>query len=408
MKFLHSFPGVTLAIAALTTATRLPISEVALYNDGQQPLTNVVTKKLDLTQDLVGLHKNLTQIESMSGHEGSVGKWLESSLKSQGYTVELQEVGKDRWNVLAWPGDKRDARLLITSHIDTVPPFIPYASHTHKSTTTIYGRGSVDAKGSVAAMIIAANSLLSSVEITPNDFAFLFVVGEEVSGDGMRAANSLNLSPKRVIFGEPTEAKLASGHKGILLFKLRVHGKAAHSGYPWLGRSANAVLAKALAALLELEKKLPSSEHYGVTTVNIGKVQGGVAANVVAEAAEAQVAIRIAAGTPEEIKKAVQDTVESVAKEFKDGKDDKVVDIEFSAGYGPVPIDADVPGFESMVVNYGTDIPNFNLTVKDQKRYLYGPGSILVAHSDHEALTLDELELAVKDYKRLILHCLQT
>ncbi|KAF2156774.1 Zn-dependent exopeptidase [Myriangium duriaei CBS 260.36] len=408
MKLSTSLLSVSLAFADISTATRLSGDVVAQYDSNQQILANVYAKKLDLTQDLVGLHKNLTDIESVTGHEGPVGKWLESSLKSQGYNVELQEVDKDRYNVLAWPGDKRDPRLLISSHIDTVPPFIPYDSHTNKSTTTISGRGSVDAKGSVAAMIIAANSLLNSVEITPNDFAFLFVVGEEAFGDGMRAANDLNLSPKQVIFGEPTEGKLASGHKGILGVKLSIHGKAAHSGYPWLGRSANAVLANALVALLELEKELPSSEHYGVTTINIGKVQGGVAANVVAASAEANLAIRIAAGTPDDIKKAVLEKLDKVAKNFKDGKDDKVYDVEFSQGYGPVPIDADVPGFESMVVNYGTDIPNFDLTVKGQKRYLYGPGSILVAHSDHEALTLDELELAVKDYKRLILHCLQT
>ena len=79
-------------------------------------------KHLDLTHDLFGFHKNLTQIESITGNEKEVGEWLTASLESQGYKVEQQAVSKDpiRFNVLAWPGEKRDADILISSHIDTV------------------------------------------------------------------------------------------------------------------------------------------------------------------------------------------------------------------------------------------------------------------------------------------------
>ncbi|TKX25161.1 putative carboxypeptidase [Elsinoe australis] len=406
MKLSILTPAVALGAGLIAQAAHLP-TQHALQYDAQLPLPHILASSR--TSDLVGLHKNLTDIESISGNELKVGKWLQKSLKEQGYHTELQEVTKDRFNVLAWPGDKRDARLLITSHIDTVPPYIPYNSTGTKASTTISGRGSVDAKGSVAAMIIAANSLLNSVEVTPNDFAFLFVVGEETHGDGMRAANKLNLSPKAIIFGEPTEGKLASGHKGITVFNLKARGKAAHSGYPWLGRSANQIMTRALNALLDLEKDFPKSERFGVTTLNIGQVEGGVAANVVAETATAKVAIRIAAGEPDEIQEMVVRAVEDATKDFRDERGNKVLDIDFlGVGYGPVPLDTDVQGFESMPVNYGTDVPNLKSTVKGQKRYLYGPGSIQVAHSDHEALTLADLELAVKDYKKLILHCLQT
>ena len=79
-------------------------------------------KHLDLTHDLFAFHKNLTQIESISGNEKEVGEWLANSLTSQGYHVEKQVVAKDplRFNVLAWPGSNRDAEVLISSHIDTV------------------------------------------------------------------------------------------------------------------------------------------------------------------------------------------------------------------------------------------------------------------------------------------------
>lgn len=200
----------------------------------QQPLDSSFASasgnKHSLTHDLIGLHRNLTSIESISGNELEIGKWLANAFAEQGYSTELQKVAKDRYNVLAWPGKNRNAHTLITSHIDTVPPFYPYKIHSNDSETVISGRGSVDAKASVAAQIIATNKLISEKKINPDDVTLLYVVGEEVGGDGMRTANALELSPKTIIFGEPTEGKLAAGHKGMLGFYVRAYGKAAHSG----------------------------------------------------------------------------------------------------------------------------------------------------------------------------------
>ncbi|KAK5693685.1 hypothetical protein LTR97_010254 [Elasticomyces elasticus] len=375
---------------------------------GQQEPLRAETKHLTLTHDLIGLHRNLTSIESITGNEKAVGDFLVSSFKSWGFSVEKQYVEEkpDRFNVLAWPGKQKEhAKVLVSSHIDTVPPFYPYKHHKD----VISGRGSVDAKGSVASQIIAVNSLLESGKISPDDIALLYVVGEEVGGEGMRAANDLGLKPHSIVFGEPTEGKLASGHKGNLMVQLTAKGKAAHSGYPWLGRSANEVLVKSLAALMELGANLPESEKYGVTTFNIGRMEGGVASNVVAQDANANIAVRIAEGTPasmkSEITKAIHMAVVSFLKDDLQVED--VIEISFpTTGYGPIDIDHDIPGFESMTVNYGTDIPQLNSTVKGQKRYLYGPGSILVAHSDHEMLTEKELEGAVAGYEKILLHVL--
>ena len=278
--------------------------------------------------------------------------------------------------------------MLLTSHIDTVPPFYNYSIHSDGS---IWGRGVVDDKACVAAQIIALLQLLSSGSRAGEDTALLFVVGEETGGDGMRAANDMGFAPppETVIFGEPTELRLASGHKGLLGFTLHVKGKGGHSGYPELGKSANLVLIRALTALTDLQ--LPSSDKYGNSTLNIGKVEGGVAANVIAENASAEIGVRLAGGTATEAKALIMATVHSI---------DKTIEVEWmSEGYGPVHIDSDVEGFETIIVNYGTDIPNL---AGDHKRYLYGPGSILVAHSDHEALFPDDLSKAVVGYKRLV------
>ncbi|KAF2707118.1 Zn-dependent exopeptidase [Pleomassaria siparia CBS 279.74] len=380
----------------LGTILLLPLALVAHVSATQTRLSSPDAPLLpgSTSDELVYLHRKLVEIESITNNENDVGQWLASYLRNKNFTVELQQVGDKRYNVFAY-GKKRDTTVLLTSHIDTVPPYWPY--YYNETSGVIGGRGSVDAKASVAAMIIAVHGLTEQMQ---QDLSLLFVIGEEAIGDGMRAFSDWNKRPTNdiVIFGEPTEAKLVCGHKGILTADLKVTGKAAHSGYPWLGVSANDVIVVALSKLLELREHLPWSEKYGNTTMNLGRVEGGVAANVVAETASASLAVRIAAGGP----KAIQGLVTNALKDVKASVEEQggELDISWSStGYGPVDIDCDVKGFEKLTVNYGTDVPHLT---GDYKKYLYGPGSIFVAHSDHEALKKKELEQAVLDYRRLI------
>ncbi|CAD0022935.1 unnamed protein product [Aureobasidium pullulans] len=371
----------TLVLASLATTC---LSAPSVSAD-QQPIgaSEPNTISSSWTKELISLHLHLITTESISGNEYDVGKWLSKYLKDDDWTIETQKVNNDssRLNILAYPGKVRNPDLLISSHIDTVPPFYPYKIYSNDSETIISGRGSVDAKASVAAQIIATKKLLAEKKLKKDDVALLYVVGEEVHGDGMRAANALELTPKTIIFGEPTEGKLAT-------------------------RSANEVLVKSLSALMQLGLELPKSDKYGSTTINLGKIEGGVAGNVVAQNATAQIAIRIAAGTPDDIGKRVVEVIKEATEEFKlpGHEDEEMFEIVFAGkGYGPVDIDHDVEGFGTITVNYGTDIPNLE-KLDGQKRYLYGPGSILVAHSDHEAITLTDLKTAVTDYEKLILH----
>ena len=195
---------------------------------------------------LLKLHEILVSIPSVTGNENAIAMFLKDLL-SNDFQVELQQVPdlehvsdetslqRPRFNVFAHPHGHRQTPLLLTSHIDTVPPYLPYSLRDHDE---IWGRGSVDAKGCVAAQLQAYQQLVDSAQINAKAVSFLFVVGEERTGDGMQAANQLGLSWDTVIFGEPTELKLASGHKGLLILKIKAHGKAAHSGYPELGESA--------------------------------------------------------------------------------------------------------------------------------------------------------------------------
>ncbi|KAF4999236.1 hypothetical protein FGRMN_2600 [Fusarium graminum] len=383
--------------------------------------------------ELLSLHKSLIETSSVSGTEHDVGVWLESYLEKKGYTTSRQELGgfentpdgKPRFNVLAWrpDGEKTfDPKIAVSSHIDVVPPHIPYGIDDGEITkeTMITGRGSVDAKGSVAAQITAVEDLIENDKIDPSKFLLVFVVGEEVRGDGMKRF-SIALEEKElpykldaVIFGEPTELKLACGHKGMLGCDVTTKGFPGHSGYPWLGKSANELMIRAFAKVLDTD--LGSSDLFGNTTVNVGRWSGGVAANVIPEEARVGLAVRVASGKQADGHIAVHDKIQAIFDEV----DEDAFTFDCTHGYGPVEANCDVdgtfieipferkmltsPGFEKITVNYGTDIPNLK---GNHERYLYGPGNILVAHGARENLTVADLETAVEGYQKLILHALK-
>jgi acetylornithine deacetylase len=394
------------------------------YENEQLRMGSVIS-----SDPLLSFHRDLVEIESISGNEHDVGVFLAKYLESKDFTVVKQEVSpvkkkdsedseapKPRYNIYAYPSSlSEQPSILVSSHIDTVPPFIPYSVHEPKSQDTqadldnlvVAGRGTVDAKGSVAAQVFA---VLDTLKKNPDaKLGLLFVVGEEIGGDGMKIFSESELNSDSayhtVIFGEPTEAKLVSGHKGMLGFEVLSRGKAAHSGYPWLGRSAVSGILPALTRVDKLgdiptsKGGLPSSPKYGSTTLNIGKIDAGVATNVVPASARADVAVRLAAGTPDEARDIIRHAVEDATR---DVDADVVVDFtSHNESYAPQDLDTDVPGFDVTPVNYGTDVPNLKVR-SGVKRYLYGPGSIFVAHGDNEALSVRDLRGAVDGFKKLI------
>ncbi|OLN96040.1 Peptidase M20 domain-containing protein-like protein 1 [Colletotrichum chlorophyti] len=345
----------------------------------------------DYTESLLSLHKTLIEADSTTTAE-ALGTQALVLYLSEKFTVETQVVEGDpsRQNVYAYRGTSRKTRVLLTSHIDTVPPYIPYS----RVGDEIWGRGASDAKGSVAAQVTTLESLLDSGEVAEGDVSLLFVVGEESSGNGMRAANSLNLTWDAVIFGEPTENKLVRAHKGVLGFNISASGVAGHSGYPELGRSAIDLLVLALDAIHE--SPLPWTEEFGNTTLNVGVIEGGIASNVIPESASGRASVRAATADLEGIKDILNKAVKRVTPEY--------VELSFGASGYPVSLDYDIEGFNTTVANYYTDVPHLNGT---HKRYLYGPGTILVAHSAEERIKVSDLEEAVEGYKRLVLESLK-
>jgi acetylornithine deacetylase len=330
-----------------------------------------------VTNDVLRLTAELMAIDSTSGQEGELMAHVSLMLESRGWRVTRIPVTPGRMDVFATC--VKSPLVTLSTHLDTVPPYIP----PRIDGDTLWGRGSCDAKGIAAAMLCAAERLRARGRAV----AMLFVVGEETTHDGAHAANawaeSTGFRSLALVNGEPTESTLALGTKGAMRVIVRTEGEAAHSAYPHLGRSATRALVHLLAELDGLD--LPSDPLLGETTVNIGSLAGGVADNVVAPSAEARLMARLVSSADE-----VWERLE-----------------RWTAGRASLERSIEIPamrlgaleGFPTSVVAFATDIPALAAWGTP---YLFGPGSIHVAHRDDECVALDELRAAALSYERIV------
>lgn len=323
---------------------------------------------MDQVVDLVALTRGLIDIDSTTGREEEAGRWLADRLRRLGFAVTEQPVDDTRFNVIAGP---ERPSVVFSTHFDCVPPFFPSRLEGGR----IVGRGACDAKGILAAQVAAADRLRLAGE---NRIGLLFVVGEERGSDGARAANLSPAGSRYLVDGEPTDNRLARATRGALRLRLRATGRAAHSSFPELGESA---IDKLLDALVELRRiELPSDTDLGRTHYTIGLIAGGVAPNVVSPSAEAEVMFRT-------VSDAAATRRALVPLERR-------VTIEHVFEVPPVLMTT-VPGFETAVFPYTTDVPFLEAWGRP---LLFGPGSIHVAHTADEFIEIAQLEAAVEGY----------
>jgi acetylornithine deacetylase len=331
--------------------------------------------------NLFQLTRQLIDIPSLTGDEAAAAQFLTSYLRDLGYRVEEQEVETNRFNVLATTN--ASPRVVFSTHIDTVPPFISSS----EDDDYIYGRGSCDAKGIIAAQVIAAEQLRAGAI---EEIGLLFTVDEELSSKGAQLANNHPLARECefLINGEPTDSKLAVGTKGSMRLLLTTDGRSAHSAYPEAGDSAIEKLLDVLADIRLL--KWPGDSFFGETTCNIGVIHGGTRPNVIPAQANAELQIRLAVAA-DDVKRVVENTVAGRAT------------IEYASAHDPVRL-FEVPGFDSCVVRFTTDIPYLS---NWGRALLIGPASILDAHTSHERVSKRELNSAVDLYTNLARHLLK-
>jgi acetylornithine deacetylase len=325
-----------------------------------------------MTNDILRLAAELMAIDSTSGREGELMAHVCLMLESRGWRVKRIPVSPGRMNVFATC--VREPLVTLSTHLDTVPPYIP----PRIADDTLWGRGACDAKGIAASMILAAEQLRER----DCPVALLFVVGEELSHDGAHAANEQPGTNRVLIDGEPTELRLGLGTKGAMRAIMRTTGIAAHSAYPALGDSAIAKLVTLLHELPSLE--LPHDALLGATTINVGQIEGGIADNVIAPSAEARIMVRLVSDA---------DEVWRMLETWVAGR----ATLERGSLVPAMRLNA-VPGFETTIVAFATDVPELT---RWGTPYLYGPGSIHVAHTSEERVTRGELLAAVDGYVRL-------
>jgi acetylornithine deacetylase len=321
--------------------------------------------------DVVTLTRHLVDIESITGNEAAVGEFLDNELLSRGFDSKKLPVEGTRNNVVAtWPGHPHP-EIVFSTHMDTVPPFISSSEDSNR----IYGRGSCDAKGIIAAQILAAEKLHEQgIHV-----GLLFLVGEERDSIGAKRANETPLGSRFMINGEPTDNRLALASKGALNLDLIARGKMAHSAYPELGESAIDKLIEALHRLRAMD--LPHNPEVGPCTLNVGTIEGGRAPNVIPDFARAELFYRLV-GPAEQLRRDIVETVGNLA-EVRFNRETPFVRLRT------------LDGLPTMIAAFTTDVPSLP---NWGEPLLLGPGSIHVAHTEGEYVEKQHLAEALDLY----------
>jgi len=334
--------------------------------------------------DAITLTRQLVDIESISGNEGEVGNYLYGELCRIGYQTRRIPVEENRFDVYATSPEQPNPEVVFSTHMDTVPPFIPSS----EDAARIYGRGSCDAKGIIAAQVAAAERLRrEGIHV-----GLLFVVGEERDSLGAKVANEYAANDpahryKYVVNGEPTENRIALASKGTLRVEITASGRMAHSAYPELGDSA---IDKLIAVLTRLRAMpLPSDGEIGACTLNIGLIEGGRAPNVIPDYAHADLLYRLI-GPSRDLRHQILETAGDQAE------------VKFPLELPFLRLRT-VDGLPTMIAAFTTDIPALT---NWGEPILIGPGSIHVAHTDGEFIDKQQLAEAIDLYctitKRLV------
>ncbi len=324
-----------------------------------------------------GLLERLVAIPSVTGAEEDLVRAVEARLTAGGWTCLSMPVSPGRRNLFAHRGRPR---VVFSTHADTVPPhFAP-----RRDGSTLVARGACDAKGTLAAMIVALESLASERA----DAGLLVVVGEERGSDGAVAANAHPASEgvSFLVGGEPTDNLFVAGSKGCIRVALETRGIAGHSSRSGADGSRSAVdpLLDVLGECRRMD--FPDDPVFGKTTMNIGVLEAGTAPNVIAERGRAELLFRT--GRPvEEVLAAVRSAVGHRA--------------EISVPYRSDPITFRLPrgiAGRAGIVSFACDLP---LLSRWGEPILIGPGSIGDAHAAAEKIDLAQVEQGVGIYREL-------
>ena len=366
---------------------------------------------------------SLVQINSVNpaygdgGSEANLAPLVEAFFAAQGIETFRQEVFPHRWNVIARLPGRSDRRVVLEAHMDTVsikgmsiPPFEPAIRNGR-----LYGRGAVDDKAGLAAMMHAVAAVKKDGLTPPCEVWLAAVVDEEFSYRGVVKLCE-GLQAEAAIVAEPTEMRIVVASKGVLRFRIITEGKAAHSSKPHLGVNAISHMSRLVLALEAMNERMAPRKHplLGAATLNVGVISGGVQVNLVPDQCAIEVDRRLLPGEkPVDVMLEFQELLDNLAA-LHSGFSARIecplllVDEALDT-----PMDASVVSSARRVlrtmklkdqpcgVPFGSDASK--LARAGVPAIVFGPGSIDQAHAADEYVELAQVEQAMDFYRRFIL-----
>lgn len=354
------------------------------------------------------------------GNEKPLAEYIKGLLDEIGLETTLVDLGNNRANVIGrLKGTGQRQALLFNGHLDTVPPgdidweYGPFSGEVVDG--RIYGRGTADMKGGLAAMLMAIKAIKESGAQLKGDFIYTATAGEETDSIGaVHFVENGGLDDVgAIIIGEPSSNSINIAEKGALWVEITTYGKTAHGAFPEKGINAVAHMNALLSELISYRFKYEENEIVGHPTMNISTIHGGVKTNVVPDKCSSTIDMRTVPGMDHgEIIKDFERLIEKLSNEIKDFKADiKILNnrpaVETKGDHPFVKLAEktykEVFGEETKAkgVSFYTDASVF-LPAKEVPCIIYGPGDSNMAHQPNEYITIDSLENTIRYYIRLI------
>uniref|UniRef100_UPI00321621AB M20 family metallopeptidase n=1 Tax=uncultured Draconibacterium sp. TaxID=1573823 RepID=UPI00321621AB len=365
--------------------------------------------------DVINLTCELIRLNTVNppGNEESAAKLCGALLAENGFEVKYIPYEENRLHLVARnKSGKGERPLVFSGHFDTVPFAVenwtvsPLGGEIKEG--KVYGRGSSDMKGGLAAMMVAA---ICAVKKKPDaDVTLVFTAGEETGCQGAKhlvATYKEFAEAKGIVVGEPTGNIPAIGHKGALYLNITASGKTAHSSMPHLGDNAIYKVARAILTVESFDFKEERHPLLGLSTLNVGKMQGGTNLNSVPDYAMFTIDARTTSHTDH------GDLLKRLTLALgKDVSIETLVDMEAVSTNETNPfvqlvfracgITEQTKGFPKSLP-YLTDGAVLQPTFKEAPLVILGPGEPEMAHKTDEFCCLDKLTNAVKIYTNIIL-----
>ncbi|MFP4647054.1 MAG: M20 family metallopeptidase [Candidatus Acetothermia bacterium] len=377
-------------------------------------------------EEILALVEEMVKIPShqnVEDEEKELAHFLRDRLEAAGIETELQEVADNRANVFGRVGQGGPGKtLMLNGHMDTVPPGNMSGPFTpRRKNGRLYGRGAVDMKGALGAMVYAAEIIQESGIDLDGQVLIAGVVGEESGSPGTHYITEHGPRADLAVVGEPTELKVGVAHKGIEWLRIEVEGKSAHASVPHEG--INAVY-RATEVVQALRKKLiplleeKHDELLGAPTFNVGVIRGGSYPNIVPDQCRLEIDRR---WIPGESLSSIYREVEQILDDLSDDLPEfkfSMEQMEEVGNFTHTPLDTDpdhplVKTCQAILEDLGRDITVSGVTYwsdaallsdgADIPSVVLGPGSIDQAHGPQEYVNIEQLSEAVKVYLLLAL-----